>query len=224
MDGLGLAPPNEWCLDGNLAENWRKWRQNFENYLVAINLVAQPLQENGQWPAANAAIWLRQIAILRHCIGEDSVEILDQLDFDAVADPPEDVNRMPDVLTKLDNYFNPRRNLVYEWYVFMFMNQSDCEPIDMFVKRLKTQANKCEFAQLRDMILVRCVFGIKEMRLKEKLLQDRNVNLARAVDLIRASEVTKTQLAEISGERSIAAVQSDVKSVSKEPPCPKENK
>ena len=46
------------------------------------------------------------------------------------------------------------------------------------------------------MILVRCVFGIKEMRLKEKLLQDRNVNLARAVDLIRASEVTKTQLAE----------------------------
>ena len=74
MDGLGLAPPNEWCLDGNLAENWRKWRRNFENYLVAINLVAQPLQENGQRPAANAGFWLRQIVILRHCIGEDSVE------------------------------------------------------------------------------------------------------------------------------------------------------
>ena len=147
MDGLGLAPPSELCLDGNLAENWRKWRRNFENYLVAINLVAQPLQENGQWPATNVAIWLRQIAILRHCIGEDSVEILDQLDFDADANPAEDVNRMPDVLTKLDNYFNPRRNLVYEWYVFMSMNQSDCEPIDMFVKRLKLQAKKCEFAE-----------------------------------------------------------------------------
>ena len=41
------------------------------------------------------------------------------------------------------------------------------------------------------------------MRLKENLLQDRNVNQARAVDLIRASEVTQTQLAEISGEGSI---------------------
>ena len=42
--------------------------------------------------------------------------------------------------------------------------------------------------------------------------------------MIRASEVTKTQLAEISGERSIAAVQSDVKSVSKEPPIPAPSK
>ena len=79
MDGLGLAAPGELCLDGNLAENWKKWRRNFENYLVAINLVTQPCQENGDWPAANAAIWLRQIAILRHCIGEEAVEILDQV-------------------------------------------------------------------------------------------------------------------------------------------------
>ena len=35
------------------------------------------------------------------------------------------------------------------------------------------------------MILVRCVFGIQDVRLKEKLLQDRNVNLAGAIDLIR---------------------------------------
>ena len=111
---------------------------------------------------------------MRHCIGEDSVEILDHLDFDTDVDPPENVNRMPDVLIKLDNSFNPRRNLVYQWYVFMSMKQSDCEPIDMFVKRLKTQANKCEFSEIRDiMILVRCVFGIKEMHLKEKLLQDK---------------------------------------------------
>ena len=78
-----LLLKSELCLDGNLAENWRKGRRNFEKYLVAINLVAQPIQENGQGPAANVAIWLRLIAISRHCIGEDSVEILDQLDFDA---------------------------------------------------------------------------------------------------------------------------------------------
>ena len=30
IDGLGLSAPGELCLDGNLAENWRKWRKNFE--------------------------------------------------------------------------------------------------------------------------------------------------------------------------------------------------
>lgn len=212
MEGLGLAPPAELCLDGNLAENWRKWRRNFENFLTAINLVARPLDGNGDWPAGNNAIWLRQIAILRHCVGEDVVEILDQFEFDGTANPAENKDRLPDVLAKFEGYFNPRRNLLYEWFVFMSMTQSDGELIDMFVKRLKTQANKCEFETKRDMmILVRCVFGIKCQRLKEKLLQDRNVTLSGAIDMIRASEVTKHQLAEISSDRMVAELKSDVR-------------
>lgn len=87
--------------------------------------MTQPRRENGDWPAANAPIWLRQIAILRHCIGEEAVEILDQFDFDGTADPAEDGNRLPDVLQKFEGYFNPRRNLLYEWYVFMSMTISD---------------------------------------------------------------------------------------------------
>lgn len=185
MDGLHLSPPSELCLDGNLAENWRKWKRNFENYLIAINLVAQPKNADGSWPDGNTAVWKRQIAILRHCIGEEAVEILDQFEFDEDADPGEDGNRTPDVLVKFDSYFNPRRNLLYKWYVFMSMNQGDREPIDMFVKRLKTQPNKCEFEGKREkMILVRCVFGIKDQRLKEKLLQDKTVGLNSAIDLI----------------------------------------
>ena len=36
-----------------------------------------------------------------------------------------------------------------EWDVFMSVTESDSETIDMFVKRIKTQANKCEFAGLQ---------------------------------------------------------------------------
>ncbi|XP_067928943.1 uncharacterized protein [Watersipora subatra] len=207
-------------MDGNLAENWRKWRRNFENYLDAINLIAGPADENGAWPPANNAIWRRQIAILRHCIGEDAVEILDQFEFDEEAEPPEVRTRLPDVLAKFEGYFNPRRNLLYEWYVFMSLTQTEGEPIDMFVKRLKTQANKCEFAEQRDMmILVRCVFGIKDQRLKEKLLQNRDVNLNNAIDMIRASEITKNQLAEMASEKVVAVVNRS-NGTSKGPPIP----
>ena len=52
------------------------------------------------------------LALTMKRLSTPGVEVLDQLDFDADADPSENINRMPDVLTKLDIYFNPRRNLV----------------------------------------------------------------------------------------------------------------
>lgn len=83
-------------------------------------------------------------------------------------------------MAKFEADFNPQRNLLYEWYVLMSMNQIDGEPIGMFVKRLKAQANKCEFGHC-DMVIL-----VKDRPLKEKLLQDRNVNLARGIDPVLA--------------------------------------
>ena len=100
--------------------------------MIAFNLVAAPAGDDGAYPAGNNAIWLRQI--LRHCIGEEAVEVLDQFEFDDEADPPEVGTRLPDVLAKFEAYFNPRRNRLYEWYVFWSLAQSEGETIDMFVK------------------------------------------------------------------------------------------
>ena len=77
----------------------------------------------------------------------------------------------------------------------------------MFVKRLKTQAVMCEFGDLRDMILCRCVFGISNLKLKEKLLQDPGATLNGAIGLIRASEITKSQKESMSASKSIAAIE-----------------
>ena len=211
MDALGLSPPAALCLEGNLAENWRRWRRAFENYLVAINLIAAPADGDGRFPAGNDAIWLRQIAILRHCIGEEAVEVLDQFEFDGEADPAENPNRLPDVLNKFEGYFNPRRNRLYEWYTFWSLSQTEGEPIDMFVKRLRTQATRCEFGDMRDMMMLcRCAFGIANVRLKEKLLQDPDITLPRAVELIRASEVTKSQMDNLASNKAINALQAKV--------------
>jgi len=70
------------------------------------------------------------------------------------------------------------------------------------------------------MILVYCVFGIKNQRVKETLLQDKTVGLNSAIDLIGASEVTKSQLAEISGERSVSIVKSEGRPTPKQIPVP----
>ena len=50
--------------------------------------MAAAADDVGDFPTNNNAMWLRQIAILRHCIGEEAVEVLDQFEFDANANPP----------------------------------------------------------------------------------------------------------------------------------------
>lgn len=146
--------------------------------------------------------------------------MLDQFVFDDTADPAEDANRLPDVFTKFEAYFNPRRNRLYEWYSFWSLTQSSGEPVDMFVKRLRTQATKCEFGEMRDMMMLcRCDFGISDQKLKEKLLQDPEITLNRAINLIRASEVTKAQLQTLNNDKAISVV-TDVHPKSETTPIP----
>lgn len=145
MEHFNLVCPAELSFEGNVAGNWKKWKRNFENYLFAVDLVAEPADDEGTFPDANETVWRYQVAILRRCIGDDIVQVLDQFEVDAAADPPEKNTVRLDVLAKFKAYINPRRNLLYEWYLFWSMLQSVAEPIDVFAKRLKTQAAKCEF-------------------------------------------------------------------------------
>lgn len=53
MDKSGLTLSSPFCFDGNQAENRRRWCCNFENYLLAINLVTEPADEHGTYPSTN---------------------------------------------------------------------------------------------------------------------------------------------------------------------------
>jgi len=35
----GLRQPSGMCFEGNVAENWKRFPRNFENYLMAIGVV-----------------------------------------------------------------------------------------------------------------------------------------------------------------------------------------
>ena len=187
-----------------MSENWRKWRRQFENYLLAINLVLAPVPDAANPPAGNAAISKRQVAILLHAAGEEAYEIYSQFEF---ADDAHN-DDIGDVLTAFETYCNPRRNLNYECFVFWSISQSDGESVDSFLKRLKTQANKCEFGDLKDrMLLCRLLFGLKSAKLQERLLRDADITLDRAVSDIRASEVTRAQLSHVAdGDKSSASI------------------
>jgi hypothetical protein len=208
----GLKQPAEMSFEGNVSDNWKRFRRNFENYLLAINLQlkskANPADPE---PEENAGISRRQIAMLLHIAGDEANEVFAQLEVPA--GKRKDI--LIDVLDMFEAYCNPRKNELYEWYVFWSMSQSEGEPIDGYLKRLKSQALKCEFPPdiKSRMLLCRVVFGLSSVKLKERMLRDNTITLERAVNEIRAAEMTENHMTliadgdKISATRHVAAVE-----------------
>ncbi len=94
-------------------------------------------------------------------------------------------------MEKFDAFCNPRKNTVYERYVFFSRNQENGESIDHYVTVLKTMSDTCEFGELREsLIRDRVVFGIQDNSVRERLLRDHELTLQTAIEKVRSPELT----------------------------------
>ena len=168
--------------DRNLAEAWRRWENQFRIYFQASEL-------DKKSPAT-------QTAILLHVAGPDAQDIYQTFTFAAPTDEqPDPRNDVEVVLKQFGTYCNPRRNTVYERHRFWSRDQADGETIDQWVTELKTRAASCEFGDQRDLLIRdKIVFGIRDERIKERLLRESGLTLTKALDLCRAAEATKEQV------------------------------
>ena len=99
---------------------------------------------------------------------------------------------------KFDDYVTPRKNTVFERYKFWECKQQDGETIDQFITELKTRASSYEFGdQAERLIRDRIVFGVSDVRLKERLLESSDLTLQKAASLCRAAEESAKQLKEL---------------------------
>jgi hypothetical protein len=100
---------------------------------------------------------------------------------------------------KFEDYVNPRKNTIFERYKFWECKQQEGETIDQFITELKTRAMSCEFGDQTDsMIRDRIVFGVSDIRLKERLLRDSSeLTLEKAASLCGAAEENAKQLKEL---------------------------
>ena len=89
---------------------WVKWKKCFEYYVTAVGVT-----DDSQ----------KQALLLLHLIGSDGQEIFDTLGNTG--------NTFVEALEKLDKYFMPKCNIIYERCVFLSSLQRENETIDMFV-------------------------------------------------------------------------------------------
>lgn len=133
-----------------------------------------------------------RLATFRSVMGKECLQIFLNLNFGT-----EELT-ITSALKALETYFLPKRNVVYERYVFNSCVQSSEETVDCYVNRLRKLASSCQFGTLTDeMIRDKLVIGIQDKSTKARLLREKDLSLDKALDMCKSSEVTNKQLKSI---------------------------
>ena len=101
-------------------------------------------------------------------------------------------------MESLNKYFKPTRNEIYERYQFFSCDQGSNESLDQWVTRLRQLSSTCNFGTHCDRIIRdRLVLGSQDKPAITRLFREKEVDLNKVIDQLRASELAKQQLKEI---------------------------
>lgn len=180
--------PKNLSFNDNVAENWRKFRQNFEIYMLATG-------NDKKSPEI-------KVAILLNIVGEEAVEVFNTFNLTEEQKKNYDI-----VVKKFEEFCIPKKNIVYERYLFYTRSQKDGESFDYFYTEIKKLVKTCEFGEQRDsMLRDRVVLGIRDKELQERMLRIRDLDLSKATDMCKAAELVKTQARDLQEGRSVDIV------------------
>lgn len=179
-----IPPPSPMKLSGNLSANCDIFRAEYEDYALATELVSKPKEV--------------QAATLRSVMGPECRHVYKH-NLTLSAAEQADVTV---ILNSLEQYFKPAKNVIYERYLFGCCKQEEGEPIDCFVTRLREKAATCEYGALRDeLIRDKIVIGITNENTRRRLLREKDLTLASAIEACRAAELSDRQLRSMEQER-----------------------
>ncbi|UYV63212.1 hypothetical protein LAZ67_2003458 [Cordylochernes scorpioides] len=168
-EGFNFGKPNEWPI----------WLKRFQRYRIASGLSEK--SENEQ---VNALVYI---------MGDKAEEILILFNLSEAQN-----NDYKLVVSKLQNYFIGKRNLIYERAKFNRRSQGESEPVEEFITNLYVLAENCNYGILKEeMIRDRLVVGVKNFNLSEKLQLESELTLEKAIQIVRQSESVKNQQKEI---------------------------
>ena len=179
----GIMPPGKLVTTGNVADNWKVWKQMWSNYMIIAQLEMQPP--------------MYKVALFLHRICADVLKIFNGFQFDS----PDYPNDLAKIVQKFDKFTIGELNETFERYTFNSRNQQENEGIDAYVTALHTLAKTCNFCDCmcdsisRD----RIVLGIQDHPIPKQLLQEQSLTLSKCINLCKSSEATNLQLKMISG-------------------------
>ena len=163
--------------DSNVSEKWSEWKEMWEHYSVASKVN----KEEGDV----------QVAVLLTTIGPEARKVFKTWNLSAT-----ERKDIKGVIEHFDNYSNPRKNIPFERYLFNSPQQEPGESFDRYVTALRQIADKCAFDATtpNDLLRDRITFGIADNKVRERLLREPKLNLAKTLDICQASEMSQAQI------------------------------
>ena len=182
MANYHLPPPEPMVCTGDVATNWKIFQEAFADYSTATELTKKDAEV--------------QAATLKTVMGRECRQILSRLELTDA-----EKKDTTAILDKLQAYFAPTRNILYERYLFHAAEQQPNENVDQYMIHLRHLAGPCNFGTLHDeMLRDRLVLGCRDKGARARLFRERDCNLKKALETLQISETTQEQLKEIGGE------------------------
>lgn len=180
---MDYPKPQQLCLDGNLRDNWKRFKTHFSIYATATKTDKEEQSI--------------QVARFLSCAGSEAIELFHTFEFAENEDKKYDK-----VLEKFEQYCNPKTsNIIYERFLFYSRNQKEGEPFDHFLKDIAALVDNCSFGAEKDsMVRDRIVLGIGDGSVRTQLLKQSDLTLAKAIEICRVAEITGVQIKMMQGE------------------------
>ena len=178
--GYSLPPPPPLDIhDAQAAEKWKKFKMAWTNYALATELNKKP-----------EAV---QVAILLTVIGEEARDVFSTFTEWAKAG---DNKKIEPVLAKFSQYCQPRKNVPFERYRFNRRTQEPGETYDQYCTALRKLAAACDFETITpgEILRDRLVFGIRDSKVRERLLRETNLTLQKTDEICCAAESMLAQM------------------------------
>ena len=120
-------PPELLSFTGNVAQNWREFSEQLQWFLQGT----ESTDKDGKV----------KIGIMLSHAGKEAREIYKTLPWTDAGD----ADKFDKVCKAFQNYCSPRKNIIYERYVFWNLQQEEGESIDTYLTRLKVKVDTCEY-------------------------------------------------------------------------------
>ena len=192
-----IPAPKALNLDGNVAENWRRWKKAYELYMTAT-------EKDKKSQKIQCATFLT-------LAGEAAITVYETLTFEET-----EKDKIEPLISKFEAFCMPKKNVTHERHVFNLRKQKPEESVEQFATELKRLAKNCEYGELTDSIIKdRIVEGINNDSTRAWLLREKDLSLQRCIEVCKSSEVAEEHMKTLTHEsnkvRDIDAVKKNIR-------------
>ncbi|XP_028176929.1 uncharacterized protein LOC114364817 [Ostrinia furnacalis] len=181
-----VEPPK--AMDFEDPAAWTRWIQRFRQYIKICNVTDDEERRD----------------LMLYCIGERSGEVMTQIGKKETFE---------EIVQGFENYFEPRRNIIFERAKFHNRKQLAGETFTTYITEIYNLAKNCEFEKITKEEIMRdkIVVGINNSKLSEKLQLTQNLTLQMAIDIIKQHESQTKQTEELYEEREVGRIKKEFK-------------